>query len=426
MKLNKLFALASAAAVTLAMAGCSDKVIYTEFQQGNRYSFPAMETENGFYSGGAWTSWLNVRYYDKETGKCIYLCNRPECTHDGKDDFCTATNYRIIKTSMVMSGNYIYFSGYKTSEDYKEHSYGVWRLALDGTELTQICSFQNVKNSGGHANFDDYMIVHKNYAVVPFADYSVQTLTEDAVMNTLIVDLKTGQYKQLPAEGYTLTDIQGGQGEYCAEGDWLYYVVEPKDYLLTKHLYRYNFVTGETERLEDVPGRITDFEVIDGKIYYTKPFLNDTPSQLCVYDIETKQTTDLSQELMFDGDTLTNAQMITDGQYMYIHDSPLYYLGKDYHPKHPDRCLVTDMQGKVLADFTLPEEYNIHLIEPMVSDGKLYLYLNERYGGDSEIMDSINSNAICCPVEDILAGNIKWTEPYYFGMEMEFYKEDEY
>ena len=66
--------------------------ISEDFEQGNRpgtMGNAMLRTEKGFYHyndtlGG-------FRSYDTATGKEMFLCNKPECRHDG-NEVCIATN----------------------------------------------------------------------------------------------------------------------------------------------------------------------------------------------------------------------------------------------------------------------------------------------------------------------------------------------
>ena len=62
------------------------------FEQGNRPGATGnamMRTEKGFYHYN--DSLGGFRYYDAATGKEMFLCNKPECRHDG-NEVCIATN----------------------------------------------------------------------------------------------------------------------------------------------------------------------------------------------------------------------------------------------------------------------------------------------------------------------------------------------
>lgn len=80
----------TAACAVLSLSGCtgSDKAYGgSDFVGGNpAYSMcQVMETENGYYNTA-----MGLAYYDKATGKSLYLCSKPECVHDGSE-YCTAT-----------------------------------------------------------------------------------------------------------------------------------------------------------------------------------------------------------------------------------------------------------------------------------------------------------------------------------------------
>ena len=101
-------------------AGCSkEEVNYEDYISSNRPMNnwnSIMETENGYYTTHALLSTsLTLRYYDKATQKCIYLCSKPECAHDG-NEYCVATNSNLSILHSYMRGEYIYMNTVQFSD----------------------------------------------------------------------------------------------------------------------------------------------------------------------------------------------------------------------------------------------------------------------------------------------------------------------
>ncbi|MBQ1849647.1 MAG: hypothetical protein II139_04700, partial [Lachnospiraceae bacterium] len=77
--------------LVLSLAGCGEKEKkdLPEDTPWNHGYNAIMETEDGYYSNdyGLRSSTVKalqcLRYYEKESGNIILLCNKPECTHDG-------------------------------------------------------------------------------------------------------------------------------------------------------------------------------------------------------------------------------------------------------------------------------------------------------------------------------------------------------
>ena len=70
-------------------------LVSEDYRQGNVTELRNgyfMRTDKGYYyySEGQ----KGFRYYDIATGKDMFLCNKPECRHDG-NAFCVATNVII-------------------------------------------------------------------------------------------------------------------------------------------------------------------------------------------------------------------------------------------------------------------------------------------------------------------------------------------
>ena len=92
----------------LGLAGCKKEqeqeqkkelsFVSADYQRGNTSKYlpePMMKTEKGYYYYSEF--YKGFRYYDVATDKEMYLCNKPECRHDG-NQFCVATNekYRVL------------------------------------------------------------------------------------------------------------------------------------------------------------------------------------------------------------------------------------------------------------------------------------------------------------------------------------------
>ncbi len=417
MRVSRTLAMLTAACAVLSLSGCtgSDKAYGgSDFVGGNpAYSMcQVMETENGYYNTA-----MGLAYYDKATGKALYLCSKPECTHDGSD-FCTATFGDMYISSSYMYGDYIYISGAEISEN-EDLQYKLLRAKNDGTELTEVGTFQKTKGEQmflEHRN-NRQLVIHRDWAVIPFDDFDLPTLMENASLNTMLMNINTGEYKRLPEGDYKVTDTQYGQGSYFPSGEWLYYVIEPKNYINTKHLYRYNFETGITERV-DVTPRLTDFAVYDGYIYYTIPAADNEPSKLFRYDITSGENTDISQGLTINGKAPTDLGIKCDGEYILIqdeaHKSPFEGI---FFDSEQVTYAISYMQGEKLCEFTVTlEQTGTHEFETKLVNGNIYLcyeYVLMTENGIESVFSGIES-ALSCPIEDILSGKADWTEAFSF------------
>lgn len=423
--------LALCAALTLT--ACSEsKTEYPDYISGNPsdiWGNPIMETEDGFYRNLDHFR-LALCYYDKATGKAVYLCAKPECTHDG-NEYCTATKDGVYyDANICKSGEYVYYSASEYVEEDEKEYYKLIRASADGTEFTELCTYQTtMAHSSGHSivadNYGRVMAVHRGYAIVPFNDYDLPTLTEDGTPNTMIIDIESGSYHKLPTPDIDLTKTQYGQGDYFLYEDWLYYTISMDNSNNFKSLYRYNLKSGETEKV-DISVKFTSYAVIDGDIYYSTPTSGEIPSKLWKYDPETGSTAELSEQLEIDGQPFTNAEFIWDGKYLIINDEHYWTSGKAISKTHSDKILIMDKDGNALADYDfgdapVPRFFDEYTDKEYLEyglksqNGKLYictrLDIDDPRSSYSEMFDEL---VLCCEIEDIISGNAEWYEPFDF------------
>lgn len=416
----------------LSLAACGEsKTEYPDYVSGNPsdiWGNPIMETEDGFYRNPDKFR-LALCYYDKATGKAVYLCAKPECTHDG-NEYCTATKEGVFyDANICKSGEYVYYSSSEYVEADEKEYYKLMRVKADGTEFTELCTYQTtVGYRAFHGisamNFGRTMAVHRGYAIVPYYDYDLPTLTEDCTPNTMIIDIESGSYKKLPTPDIDLTKTQYGQGDYFLYEDWLYYTVSMKNSNNFKSLYRYNLKSGVTEKV-DISVRFTSYAVIDGCIYYSTPTKDDVPSKLWKYDLESSTVTDLSEQLAIDGQPFTNAVLMWNGEHLIIQDTHNWTGSESIAVTHRYKVLFMDKDGNAIADYdmwdsTIPrridfdgEEYIEYGLK--AQNGKLYICTHlARDDPRIDYTDRFNDLVLCCEIEDIISGQAEWYEPFDF------------
>lgn len=382
--MRNIFCALLAACAALPMTGCAgSQTEYADYAPGNDNlnGFPPiMETEFGYYSSDN-----GLIYNDKETGKCVYLCSKPECPHDGSD-YCTATGGRWVDESFAMSGGYLYFNAVDiiVTNELHETQYKLFRASLNGSELTEICTYNKFSGQSGSLGMDDMdfdngrqLAVHRGKAIVPFK--SGKTAEPD--YNTIIVDLDTGAFEPLPSPEYDLSNSLCGQCGYYPNGEYLYYTIIPRELESTTYLYRYNFSTKQTEQI-DINAFFTSYAANEGKIYYTLPQNGDTAANISVYDTDSGEATVLAEL-----DELSAPKLLFDGTYLFITEN--------------SDGMIADLDGNTLAEFTLPEEFPDYWGTALnYTFGKLYFRIDDRI--------------YCCAIADIIAGNTEWYEPYNF------------
>ncbi len=417
----------------LMLAGCKNESKYEDYVGGNNSGFdnPIMETESGYY-GCVDSFSLTLCYYDKTTEKTVFLCSKPECAHDG-NEYCNATRKGLSYCGNIcLSGEYIYFSGqyYDESDGMQKNS--LYRAKTDGTELTEICNFYKLKceQDGFLSRYQGFayrtMLIHRKWAVIPFDDASIEGYSYPYCCNTAIVNIETGEYKILPQVGFELEKVDDGVGGFYADGDWLYYTVTTDFMYENKQLYRYNFVTGESEKI-DALGKITSYIITDGKIYYTTPPTKKAVSKLWTYSLESGEITDLSAELKINGTDFTDAEIMYGGDYLILRDSSYTSQSTAFYAysENEHRILFMTKDGKALKEIDMHDIVPTYKAEGIdretfsyelkYCNSVLYAVTMVDYDDPRLAPDGRYNNLILsCSVEDIVAGAGEWTEPYDF------------
>lgn len=455
--MKKLISILLTMALLFSLSACGGneteeyEETYTENANRDVMFSQVMMTDKGGYTNryvsgeiynGRMVSGLALCYYDKATGKTIYLCNKPECRHRG-DGFCTATLRTFSAEYYALSGDYIYISGVDYSEE-DVMKYKIYRAKTDGTELSEVCTFQTVKGdvdrmgmSSSWYTFD--LRIYGDYAIVPFVDYEKTTLLNDCSFNTMVVNLKTGEYNRVPDEVYDNTRYRtsgadfGQRGYYLYEGWLYYYLQEPLNDGLgnaNHYLYRYNLKSGENEKI-DISLKFTSFAVYEDKVYYLERIRAGKPLGFYSYDMKTGEVTDLGSAIasvskeVAEGNVdmqIPDAEILFDGTYFYF----VYWSNATFDNGHI--CLILSKDMEPLATFEAPakmegfEDYNIGIQgEIKISGGVAYIVTScmPKYedcvkGEDGNPIWVDVRRAICCPVEDIIAGNVNWEIAYDF------------
>ena len=148
--------------------GLGKKMVATAYNQGYASELGTqvvMAAENGyyFYDGINWSDQSGGGFYyvDKATGNKIYLCNKPECRHDG-NQFCIATNekYRIGQT-VLYGTDRIYATAIEETET--QYLYKLLCVELDGSEMNEVVTFMTMeKTAQGCYAYCNGLLIHQN------------------------------------------------------------------------------------------------------------------------------------------------------------------------------------------------------------------------------------------------------------------------
>jgi len=168
-RIKKLMTAVLLLCMTMCFAGCGEeKLVSEDFNRaniGNGVINPIMKTDTGYYYNQSSFNELSLHYYDVANGKNMYLCNKPECRHEG-DEFCAATSdkYRVMDT--VLYGGSLYISALEKTET--AYEYKLLKAALDGSSLSEVITYFVIDNVSLATGGGGEMVIHRNKAFLPY------------------------------------------------------------------------------------------------------------------------------------------------------------------------------------------------------------------------------------------------------------------
>lgn len=131
----------------------------------NRDEESVRKTEHGYYyysynHGG-------FRYMDGTTGREMYLCNKPECKHDG-NAFCVATNDKYTIFSWVLYDNRIVANVIEETDT--QYLYKLLEIAADGSMANELVTYYTMEKAGEIEVFlhgAGGIYIHRNKVMLP-------------------------------------------------------------------------------------------------------------------------------------------------------------------------------------------------------------------------------------------------------------------
>ena len=431
--MKKIISAVAAVIAAISLSACGNNIpvedcINTNIGTGSFNQI--MQTENGYYYNATMFGKLSLRYHDNATGSDIYLCAKPECTHNG-DKFCTATSQGFNVCNTAMYGGSIYIA--VTESDGEKLSYKLLKATCDGTELTEVCTFLRLGTSESvvrKLNDKRSIVIHRGTAFVPYIVASGENYTKGSGLvvetggsvngfcGTALIDLASGKYRLLTeydrAETY-------GPDNVMAEGDYFYYSLE---YFSDKptEFHRYNIKTEKDEILDiaaslneaygiDFPVEFPAYALVDGKVWYISPESKwGGALNVYIYDPESSKTEraeqftdklsyfgeiygDDGELLAYTQDAYEKPEISYDGEYIYVAENG--FFGSTAKKLH-----IFTTNGEKVGDFEVEENAQCQV---NILDGKVYVQTAE--------------GAEYCPVSEIIEGNISWTRLYEFEEE---------
>lgn len=299
------------------------KFVSEDYEPGNRsYYMPRamMRTENGFYHYNYAEG--SLYYYDAASGKEMYLCNKPECRHDG-NPFCVATNDKYQMLGCCLYDNSIL--AYVLEETQLQYLLKVFSIALDGSTMDEIATVFTLEKAGQKLDFFSSEVhAHRNKVMITMAGCQPE-LTDTFRYGTAILDLDTGgvtflDEEPLSKENIKITDI-------TAYGDYFYYCKKEGKKTI---LHRYHITAGTVETCKLLTGFRGSYVVLNED---TVVYLKGGGTTLCTYQYSTGENEEkirlqrIHNEYEFGTvvgghmSDYTAQDILTDGTYLYIPES---------------------------------------------------------------------------------------------------------
>ena len=339
----------------------------------------SVRTEKGYdYNINSYHLW----YMDKESGKCVMVCDKPECPHDGRDS-CTATFRNLLSGPMRLYDNAVYFIAPETKKD--KVTVSLYRTAPDGTSIDICTELMNAPNSTIGLDYwldCSDLVIHKGYAYSNFI-----LLTE------------SGGYNGFHGGGFYRTDLRTGKTtaietyndywdskivDYIACGDYIIFAKTDNHSNI-----RYFSLNIETEEQRELPlDKNEKAEMLtadENKVYFR---------------IRAGKRNSEIISLTPDNPDVQNDEKITvprDGQ-LFAYKGKLYA----YYIMDTLKSVAVYENGKELlntTDLPMNRKSDTHVIMLSFTHDKIYAIV--------ETM--ANEQLWSCPVDEFVSGNINWT-----------------
>ena len=424
--------------LTLCFAGCGkEKLVSEDFQRGNCRNIDVnsiMKTNKGYYYSKGGFEPLSLYYYDVANGKSMYLCNKPECRHEG-DEFCAATSDKYIVMETVMYSDSLYIAAIERAET--TYKYKLLKASLDGSSLSEVVTYfeaDNVEVSPSYYwNIGPVLTIHRNKA---FLVYELRNRNnyEIGMNGTAIYDLETGELTYLGEKNKELVERNIN---FMGCGDYMYFATAQK--YKTK-LYRYSYADGSVEMMDlekNFKGTYTIYD--ENTIFYVRG-----QGDLFKYNHDTKENVPIKTNSWngFDlkiedeyGERMIVAEhnyiysIISDGEYVYIpehfrntHEYPQWQIGLDAEADGTFEEIKKDYIEVAILDV-----YGNCINQVEVSSKELLGY-NECFTLHfTEDMVYMQTSVMVyeCSKEDFIAGKANFKEAYPLDIGIYSVKEEE-
>lgn len=392
----------------------------TEFvsEDYNESTGRLLKTDKGYYYYSYEKK--GFRYVDGTTGNDMYLCNKPECKHDG-NRFCVATNEKYVVLGTYLYNGALIANVVEATET--EFLYKLLRIETDGSAASEICTYYSVVKDGLLHYGGTGMCVHRNKVFLTIELPGNQGLPDTERNGVAIVDLNTEKVTYLDEEA--LSADNPATTNVTAFGDYFYYVRKEGKKCI---LYRYSVTDGSVTPHSLFVGFKGDYAVAEeGQLTYLK----SAGRVLCIYSYENEYNEEVlkfvapKQYVMPDGTFFESEKAYTavdveqDDLYYYVAESGYSLSNGD-----PDRG------GELLETYNRIFVYNkdlenvailnmANLMEELHPESEEKLYTNytsiQYIGGNVywTISDGQGMEYLyCCKREDFVSGNPQFKLEY--------------
>lgn len=401
------------------LSGCGEKQVpiedYVRSNPTTDVINGIMKSDTGYYYCAANRRPLSMHYYDEKSDQNIFLCSKPECRHDG-DAFCTATSEKYTVRGACYYGDALYLNVVEKTDT--EYLCKLIQVSEDGTELTELVTYQSVNNTSLWVTSGEPMIIHRGVVVLP---YVFRNTDDDnfCLGGICLYDLISGEQKLLPE--METNQRNKGYSRLSACGDYIYYNMHQN---ARYTLSRYCLTDGTIEALE-LSGVTTGmyngmYEVMDeNTIYYCCS--GNSLYEYQISDNTSKEHTNFFKEMVYQGGGKNGcADMMTDGTYFYVgegvyfRDTDTGYMGvyvdsdgvetpvKSYVHVF-DRELNEVAKVEIATEYYMDDEVSFSIA---ILDGMVYLQTWQ--------------TVFQCTLEEFLANEVPPFTPVYDHVDIEF------
>lgn len=422
----------------LLLVGCQKEKGTTEDNPANHGAHAIMETEDGYYYNTGYNVYryegqelkelvfdtLLTRYHDKESGKVIVLCNKPECEHRG-DDTCAATYKGVVVINSVLYEDWIYIYGLE--EEGTLLSLNLYRAALDGSSMDKVGTvFEAVNaadkeytykiNEGYTENY--YFIIHRGYAYIPYYCHIGKTSSGFQGGGLVQMNLQTGETKAL----YEMAErTEAYPWKLCGCGDYVYMEFTGDNSFRNNGTQRY--VISE-DRIEKLPSnKDLDYsgfyDVFTTEKYFQLQGIYDSGTEtvseyyIGVWDAVSGEAL---EEQRFSTD-LTEKEMKHFSRVMIYEDMLVFATQERVVFYSIKEETWGEKSGEIKYEHKSPDlSMTLPYLEYKIANGKLY-----RISEGERILDPTGGYAdfqlyevFCCSLEDIMNGKGEWEKAFFY------------